>query len=388
VTTGGGTHTGAGWRLWPDEVSPEERAVLERGSSGAVVPRPDVLVVGGGVMGVLTAAACERAGLGSVLLVERGHLGSGATGGAAGLLTPEPHHRQDPPALVELGRDSLAGWRRIEAAVPGGVGVVDLQWLGLVPGGDVTGWSPAAVAVDAEAVAAMVPGLGTRAGGVLIGGMARVNPLQAVARLAGSLRSAVTGVAVTAVDRRGGSVRAVETSAGTVSQGAVVFATGGPPAVPGLAVPVPADAVKGHMLVTEAVPAVFDGAVDPLGTQLADGRFLVGGTLDAGDTTPAVRPPVVAAMLAGLARWLPAFADVVVERAWTCFRPHHPDGLPIIDRVPGADNAWFTSGHYRTGILMAPATAAILATWVQTGRQPPPARAFGAERTFDRAGPP
>ena len=42
----------------------------------------------------------------------------------------------------------------------------------------------------------------------------------------------------------------------------------------------------------------------------------------------------------------------------------------MIDRVPGVDNAWFTSGHYRTGILMAPVTANLLCEWASTGQQP------------------
>ena len=43
-----------------------------------------------------TAAACEEAGLGSVLLIEADRLGAGATGGAAGLLIPEAHRGTDP----------------------------------------------------------------------------------------------------------------------------------------------------------------------------------------------------------------------------------------------------------------------------------------------------
>jgi glycine/D-amino acid oxidase-like deaminating enzyme len=38
--------------------------------------------------------------------------------------------------------------------------------------------------------------------------------------------------------------------------------------------------------------------------------------------------------------------------------------------VPGLSNAWITSGHYRTGILLAPAAGAALASWITTQRRP------------------
>src|SRR5580704_7668253 len=82
--------------IWRDQLTPAEHAELGRGAGVIPLTRPDILVVGGGIAGVTTAAACHEAGLGSVLLVEAGRLGSGATGGAAGLLTPEIHEGGDP----------------------------------------------------------------------------------------------------------------------------------------------------------------------------------------------------------------------------------------------------------------------------------------------------
>lgn len=73
----------------------------------------------------------------------------------------------------------------------------------------------------------------------------------------------------------------------------------------------------------------------------------------------------------------PQLGQAGLSHQWCCWRPHHPDGMPVIDRVPGFDNAWFTSGHYRTGILMAPATARLLAEWVTTGRPPELAAPWG-----------
>src|SRR5215469_4300565 len=93
------TVTGA---IWRDQLTASERAVLGRVDDGVTGARPDVLVVGGGIVGVSTAFACADAGLGEVLLIETGRLGAGATGGATGLLIPEPHQWSDPEPFVEL----------------------------------------------------------------------------------------------------------------------------------------------------------------------------------------------------------------------------------------------------------------------------------------------
>ena len=148
-----------GTAIWGDQLTANESAQLMRGGGTIPLPRPDVLVVGGGIVGVAAAAALHRAGAGSVLLIEAGRLGSGASGSAAGLLLPEAHAGSDPEPFVTLARSSLGLWKELEQTVPGGVGLIELDWIGLRAG----------------------PG---GSGGVLIGRQARVNPLRALARLA------------------------------------------------------------------------------------------------------------------------------------------------------------------------------------------------------------
>src|SRR5215469_3559133 len=119
--------------IWRDQLTTEERAVLGRADEDVAGATPDVLVIGGGILGVTTAAACAEAGLGEVLLIETGRLGAGATGGATGLLIPEPHQWSDPEPFVDLERAGLERWRDLEQALPGGVGRVEVDWLGLAP---------------------------------------------------------------------------------------------------------------------------------------------------------------------------------------------------------------------------------------------------------------
>jgi glycine/D-amino acid oxidase-like deaminating enzyme len=376
-----------GATIWTGQLEPGELPALDPGVPETLERHPDVLVVGGGILGVSVAVACQDAGAGSVLLIEAGQLGSGATGGAAGLLVPEAHQGIDPPGLVELGRASLVRWRELEATVAGGVGFLDLDWYGLAPHqvGFAADPPPVAEWLDTAQMQRLVPGLTPAVSAVRVPHQGRVNPLRAVSRLAATLPRVATGCAATAITARGDRLLAVSTAAGVIAPGAVVFATGLPPRLDGLGLQVPADYVKGHLVVTEPVPLILPGMVAPLATQLEDRRLLAGGTLDTGDTTPDVRAEVAEGLRAGLAVALPALAQVRLSHRWCCWRPRHPDGLPVVDRVPGLSNAWFTSGHYRTGILMGPATGAALARWITTGERPACLEPFALDSRFRHA---
>ena len=372
--------------IWRDQLTSQERAGLGRGAGVIPLARPDILVVGGGIAGVATALACHELDLGSVLLIEAGRLGSGATGGAAGLLTPEPHEWSDPEPFVDLARASLDRWSQLDESVPGGVGLVELDWIGLAPdpGGFAPHLQPAVEWLEPGDVASLVPGLARPMAGALIRHQARVNPLRSLARLAAGLPAVATGIAALSVTVRGDRLVSVTTTSGVINPGAVVFATGLPPLLDGLPLDLPASQVKGHLLATEPTPLRLPGTVAPVATQLEDGRLLVGGTFDAGDETPKVQPEVIESILAALYATLPAVRGLKAAYQWCCFRPRHPDGRPVIDRVPGLSNAWLTSGHFRTGILMAPITAQVISRWIASDQPPAEAAAWSSARFADR----
>jgi glycine/D-amino acid oxidase-like deaminating enzyme len=294
----------------------------------------DVLIVGGGIIGCATAAACVRANLGTVVLLERDALGAGASGGAAGLLLPEAHVDTDPPEFVALMRTSLQDWRDLDTDWPGGVGLLPLDYGGVE--------------------------------------QARANPLRAIARMAAALPHVATGVEVQDITQSGG----VTTSAGTFAAHNVVFATGMPPPIAGL----PAGEVKGHMLASAPTGLHLPLELTDLARQIDGGRIMMGGTLDYDDHERIVRPEVADAMWHDLVLAWPPARDIFVEYRWACFRPSHSDHLPVIDRLPGFDNVWMTSGHYKTGILLAAGTGQAFAEWIATGSPPEAVHPFNARR--------
>jgi glycine oxidase len=379
----------AGRTIWEDALTVEEAAKLDPGVpgvAGELNRRPDIVVVGGGMVGLATAVICAQAGLGHVMVVEHRSLGAGASGGAAGLLVPDAHHGSDPAPFVAVGRAGLSAWRRLDSTCPGGVGLLPLEWLGLgpFPPGGGSDLPPTAHRLTAEEVHRLIPDLVAPCPAVVIGGQGRVNPLRALARLADQLvaceGSIVSGVEVLDVSLQGDRVVNVATSAGDLSPGAVVFATGGPPELPHLPLKLNGELIKGHLLATEQADVKLPGSVAPLGTGLEDGRILAGGTLDVDDSTPRVRTDVVNEIKSGLDDAIPLIRGVAISHSWCCFRPVLADRLPVIDRIPGLVNAWVTCGHFRTGILMAPASGDLMAQWIAEDDAPPNAYPFRIQR--------
>lgn len=359
-------------RYWPDQLTHEERGALDPGIPDDLNRRPDVLVVGGGIIGLATAVACQRAGLGSVLVIERDQLGSVATGGAGGLLSADTLAGTYPVTYVSLGKASVAIWWELQESWPGGVGITSFDSIKVEPFTPELAANMPAVAerLSPDEVRELIPGLSWSAPGVRIPRQARMNPLRTVARLAAGIQSASTGLAALGATVRGDRLVSISTSAGEISPGAVIFATGGPPQLAGLPLDVPSGNLKGHILTTEPAPVRLGGGFAPIATPIGGGRLLAGGTVDTGDDSPDLRPKIIDGIVSELEAALPALKGIAVSHAWVCFRPTHPDNLPVVDRVPGLTNAWVTSGHFRHGILLAPATGRALASWVASGEQP------------------
>ncbi len=372
--------------VWKSELEPELLKRLAPGVPAALDRHPDVAIIGGGSVGLATAVACRRAGLGRVVVLDRGDLASGATQHSAGILAPEPHVWTDPPALVQMARESLRLTRSLDLEWDGALGLWRLDCL-------IAGLrlDDAPMRLEAQAEVLRGPELREREPelvgveeALVLYDQARVNPLRFSAALAARAGCLATGIDVDGVRTTGDQVIVLSTSHGKIHPGVVIFATG---IAPARYVTIPHAFMKGHLIATAPVDFRLRSQIaTPFGGafQLQDGRLVSGGTLDDGDESPLVREEVIDAIRRGVGRVLPRAAGVPLAHAWCGFRPHTPDRLPIIDRVPGLANAWFTSGHYRTGILMAAATGAALADWVASGSQPASVEAFSLAR-FDTA---
>jgi glycine/D-amino acid oxidase-like deaminating enzyme len=66
---------------------------------------------------------------------------------------------------------------------------------------------------------------------------------------------------------------------------------------------------------------------------------------------------------------LPGLADFEPSGSFAGLRPCTPDRLPVIGPVPGLDGLLVAAGHFRNGVLLAPATAALVTDRV-LGKEP------------------
>jgi glycine oxidase len=364
--------------VWDEALGAEELRALDPGPDD-LDRRPDVLIVGGGVVGLATAVMCRRAGLGRVQVIERERCAAGPSGSPASALSPGVHALTHPD-FVALGARSLQLHRLLDAEWDGEQGVRALDWLIVSPDriGPEVVW-PGARAIDGAEARSIEPELGEAAGAIHIPDQGWVHPVRLSVALAKRAGAVATRVGMTRMAAKYGRVVEVETTAGPISPGAVVFATGTCPVDVGA---VPNVVVKGHLIATgPGAPSLRAGVASTIiVVPIPGGRFVAGGTFDEGDDSPDVRPQVVDAIREELVRLIPRAAGLEVTHAWCCFRPGTPDAMPVIDRAPGLENAWLNLGHFRTGILMAPAAGEAVASWIAAGVKPSGLEAFAVGR--------
>lgn len=97
------------------------------------------------------------------------------------------------------------------------------------------------------------------------------------------------------------------------------------------------------------------------------GQAVIGATVEDRGFDTSVDPGAIAALRASAAALFPALAEAHLVEAWAGLRPATPDGLPVIGRT--GERTFIAKGHFRNGILLAPATAQVVADLI-TGREP------------------
>ena len=91
----------------------------------------------------------------------------------------------------------------------------------------------------------------------------------------------------------------------------------------------------------------------------SSGKILVGATVEDIGYDKTVIPEMIQALHLRAAGLVPELARAQIVSSWAGLRPGTPDNLPVIGQID--KNVFIASGHYRNGILLAPATAKIMA---------------------------
>jgi len=380
-------------------------------------PRPDVIVIGAGIIGSSIALRLARAGL-RVTVFDRGRAGAEASSAAAGMIAPQGE-KAGPPAFTELCWMShglypefvaeveelsgqQVGYRRDGSVL---VALDELQAReleeieadqesGAKPGGTPPGAHPAfgVERLTAESLRRRMPGLADKIlGALFLAGDHWVdNERLSAAVVEAARRVGVTFHENTAVGRlkvRMGRVEAVEVASGQQSAGEVVLAAGcwsGELAAQA-GVEIPGAPCLGQMIELEIdapLPAVVRAGHHYLVPRVGD-RVIVGTTAEYAGFEKRVTATGLASILQGALRLAPLLAEGRFRRAWAGLRPDTEDHLPVLGRSEIA-GLTLASGHFRNGILLAPVTARLIADLVLTGSVPAALGPFGVGR-FARA---
>jgi glycine oxidase len=383
----------------------------------------DVVIVGGGVIGASAAFELAAEKL-RIAIVDRQQPGQESSWAAGGMLSPAPHFPQDIP-LVPLGKESLGLYPELVGAVEEASGksagfartgtleiffapqgelerdkmVAEHRRLGLAaepisledarklegsfsPAARAAAWLPEECTVeprmlmDALLEAACQRGVEIRADcrvtsllceqGRCMGVMAGGEKMAAghVVIAAGCYSSSI---GVTGHDRAG------ETR--TLAEGFVKRYA-------------PTRPVRGQMVALKSPEGVSLRRVlrSTRGYLVPqhDGRILAGSTLEEAGFQKHATAAGVRKILSGVLDLMPALEEAEIVETWAGLRPGTPDDLPIIGPTD-IEGLVMATGHYRNGILLAPATARLVREWITRGQAASHGEAFSPLR-FSRSG--
>ena len=350
---------------------------------------PDLLVVGGGAIGLAVAWRAAQRGM-AVTLLERDGTGEGTSRVAAGMLAPvaEVEFGGAGRRMLELAMRSASLWPAFaeELGRTAGVEIVmrptgtlllardsdeeaELERqhdfrrsLGL----DVRRLRPSAAR---ELEPALAP---TLRAALEAPGDHSVDPRPVLA----ALRTACLGAGVelrehtplAGLDHDGHRVRGLVIAGGErIAAPAVVLCAGpwsgrldGLPEGAGL----PVRPVKGQILrlrdpagpgLLERVIRYEGGYVVPRG----DGRYVLGGTVEERGFDLSPTAGAAYELLREARELVPGVTELEIDELSVGLRPGTPDNLPAIGRAT-VGGLWWATGHYRNGILLTPLTAELL----------------------------
>jgi glycine oxidase len=338
----------------------------------------DLLVIGGGVIGLTTAYFVAREGV-RVTVVDQGEMGQESSWAGAGILPPgNPDQARTP--LDQLRAQSARMFPQLSAELRERTGIDNgyvrsggLEFVAGAPEAAEQEWRGEGIVcerLDEPASRALEPALAAGLGAAFfLPDMAQVRNPRHVKALVAACQAAgvrfLPGCPVHRLERAGRQLQGVQTASGRLHAGRYLLAAGAWSGllINDLGLQCGIQPVRGQIVLLSTGDSLFHRILMRGPCYLVprpDGRVLLGST----EETVGFRKQTTAEAVQGLLAFgislVPALAAARLERAWSGLRPGSPDGLPFLGAVPGLDNLFIAAGHFRAGIQLSPATALVL----------------------------
>lgn len=368
----------------------------------------DVVVIGGGVIGLAITRELAMRGVRKVALIERSLLGTEASSAAAGMLAPqaEADSADEFFKLACRSRDMyphFASGLLEESGVDVELDLTGTLYLAFTEQDEQEinerfEWQQrAGLSVEKlsrHQALKLEPCVSTAVrAGLRFSNDVQVENRRLVSALANSITRLHANVfpetRVEAVVIERGKVAGVKTDRGQISCGKVVLAAGcwtneiafrGREA--SLNVPIKIEPVRGQMVCLDAKPQLTRHVIySPRGyiVPRRDGRLLAGSTSEAAGFTKVTTAGGVNSILTNATEISSGIANLAIASSWAGLRPKASDGLPVIGACDEIEGLVYATGHYRNGILLAPITGELVARLV-LGEEVQELGPFGPDR--------
>ncbi|MFN2511604.1 MAG: glycine oxidase ThiO [Pyrinomonadaceae bacterium] len=376
---------------------------------GQLPATADVLVIGGGVIGLTIARAVALRGVSNVLLIERARPGAEASSAAAGMLAPqaEADEADEFFNLCLQSRDMyptfVAGLRE-ETGIDSELDRTGTLYLAFNEHDQREierryKWQARAGLTVQKLNPIDARSLEPRISESICGALKFPNDIQVEnRRLLTALVAAnekldvqvMGGTTVESIRVDRGRVQGVETSRGFVRTDQVVVSGGAWSSfikVPGAVSPTPRiEPIRGQMVCFDATgssPGISRHVIySPRGYLVPrrDGRLLAGSTTEQAGFDKSVTASGVHSILSNALEISPRISDLPLIGVWAGLRPRAQDSLPVLGPCAEIRGLMFATGHYRNGILLAPITGELIAAAIVDNVIPPNLNAFSVCR--------
>lgn len=344
-----------------------------------MISSTDITVIGGGIIGLLTAREFHKAGA-TVTVLDKSTLGNESSWAGGGILLPLYPWRQS-PAITHLVKQSLGLYPILASQLAENTGI-DPE---LNPCGLLITQNPDLAAANAwctayeialESAENKLIGLNTTPDNPLfLPHIAQIRNPRLIKALTQDLLQCgvqlIENCQLSGVNVENDKVYSLNTSFGKLPISKLIICAGAWTSglmahyFPTISNNRPQiSPVKGQMLLYAAKPDTLSNIVlegDHYLIPRLDGHILAGSTVEVNTFDKTTTPEAQRQISDFALKLLPALKNYPLVKQWAGIRPGTHDGIPYIDRHPGISNLSINAGHFRNGLAMAPASAQLMA---------------------------